>query len=297
MTVEVVSDALTGPTQVIRGADGRLWVAELNGGESDGTGRVVALDDDGTVADVLLDGLDKPTGITLAGGALWVMQRDSPGARPARRRRATGGSSPSCRTCRPTAGPRPRSPPTPTAAWCTASPAPNGTSTTRGTWRSLDPGDPEPQVVATGLQERLRAGRRRRRVRGHRDRRRHLRRRPAPRRARPGRAGRRRRLADLHGGPRPVRGPRGDRRRLRGHGVPAGDVPAGGHPDGAGRLGRGLDRHAVDPWRARPRPPGRRRRRRCGRPGSRGRRTCSRRTTCCGSPSTGPVACWPCGRA
>lgn len=80
--VEVVSDALTGPTQVVRGADGRLWVAELNGGESDGTGRVVALADDGSIADVLLDGLDKPTGIVVAGGALWVMQADTLGRAP-----------------------------------------------------------------------------------------------------------------------------------------------------------------------------------------------------------------------
>ena len=189
MTVEVVSDALTGPTQVIRGADGRLWVAELNGGESDGAGRVVALADDGTVADVLLDGLDKPTGITLAGGALWVMQRDTLWSRPARRRRATGGPR-----ARPAGLPSNGRSETSLTTDARGRVVYGVTGTERdpddsGYLATLDPDDPEPQVVATGLQERLCAGPRRRRVRGHRDRRRHLRRRPAPRRARPGRAG------------------------------------------------------------------------------------------------------------
>ena len=56
-------------------ADGSHLVAEINGGENDGDGRVVQVDSGGTHT-VVLSGLDKPTGIALVGQELWVMERD-----------------------------------------------------------------------------------------------------------------------------------------------------------------------------------------------------------------------------
>jgi glucose/arabinose dehydrogenase len=74
--VRVVADGFDGPTQIALADDGRLLVAELNGGEADGTGRVVVLDvdapDDRTV---LVDGLTTPTGVAVDGDLLWIMER------------------------------------------------------------------------------------------------------------------------------------------------------------------------------------------------------------------------------
>ena len=71
-TVTVAVEGLQGPTQMIEGPDGRLWVAQLNGGENAGNGQVVAIDlADGT-REVLLDGLLKPTGIAVLDGYLWL---------------------------------------------------------------------------------------------------------------------------------------------------------------------------------------------------------------------------------
>jgi glucose/arabinose dehydrogenase len=74
--VRVVADGFDGPTQIARMNDGRLLVAELNGGEADGTGRVVLVDldapDDRTV---LVDGLTTPTGVAVDGDLLWIMER------------------------------------------------------------------------------------------------------------------------------------------------------------------------------------------------------------------------------
>lgn len=62
------------PTQMIAGPDGRLWVAQLAGPEGAGQGQVVAVGrDDGTI-EVLVEGLDKPTGLAFAAGALWIQQ-------------------------------------------------------------------------------------------------------------------------------------------------------------------------------------------------------------------------------
>jgi glucose/arabinose dehydrogenase len=71
-TLTTFAEGLQGPTQMLWGPDGRLWVAQLNGQESAGTGQVVALALDGTSRDVLLDGLFKPTGIAVLGDALWI---------------------------------------------------------------------------------------------------------------------------------------------------------------------------------------------------------------------------------
>ena len=74
--VTVLVDGLDGPTQVVEAPDGRLLVAQLNGGERDGTGQVVAVDPaapDGR--EVLVDGLRTPTGVEVLDGELWVMEQ------------------------------------------------------------------------------------------------------------------------------------------------------------------------------------------------------------------------------
>jgi len=74
--VEVVAEGFAGPTQIVPLADGSLLVAELNGGERDGTGRVVRVDGpDPADRTVVIDGLDKPTGIAVDGDHLWIMER------------------------------------------------------------------------------------------------------------------------------------------------------------------------------------------------------------------------------
>lgn len=78
---ETVVSGLEGPTQMAFGPDGQLWLAQLgSGGEGGGTGQVVVIDladADGASHEVVLDGLQKPTGIVFAGDALWVQtERD-----------------------------------------------------------------------------------------------------------------------------------------------------------------------------------------------------------------------------
>lgn len=73
VAVEQVVAGLEGPTQMIDGPDGRLWIAQLAGGENAGDGQVVAVERDGDgEPEVLLDGLAKPTGIAWLDGALWI---------------------------------------------------------------------------------------------------------------------------------------------------------------------------------------------------------------------------------
>lgn len=83
--VEVVT-GLDGPTQLTHLPDGRLLVAELNGEEGEGTGRVVAIDPGAeTLGDagadrvestaILFDGLLTPTGVAVLGDEIWVMER------------------------------------------------------------------------------------------------------------------------------------------------------------------------------------------------------------------------------
>ena len=75
---EVVVEGLSGPTQLTVDAEGFWWVAQLAGGENDGSGQVARLDPDSpdSEPEVVLDGLDKPTGIALFAGELWVMERN-----------------------------------------------------------------------------------------------------------------------------------------------------------------------------------------------------------------------------
>ncbi|MEM7339969.1 MAG: glucose sorbosone dehydrogenase [Actinomycetota bacterium] len=75
-TVSEVVTGLDGPTQVTTVNDAWLVLAELNGGESDGTGRIVAIPDRDQPAEttVLFDDLLKPTGVAVVGDEVWVME-------------------------------------------------------------------------------------------------------------------------------------------------------------------------------------------------------------------------------
>jgi len=71
--VELYATGLEGPTQMTNGPDGRIWLAQLAGAESEGAGEVIALTrDDPTSREVLLEGLFKPTGIAVLEDELWV---------------------------------------------------------------------------------------------------------------------------------------------------------------------------------------------------------------------------------
>lgn len=74
--VEVLVDGLVGPTQLF--VDGQGWlIAQLNGGENEGEGQVLAIDPDNLGAStVIVDGLDKPTGVARANGVVWVMEAE-----------------------------------------------------------------------------------------------------------------------------------------------------------------------------------------------------------------------------
>lgn len=75
--VEVLVTGLDGPTQLTIGPDGSWYVAQLTRGENDGDGQVLRIDPDdvGGEPTVVLDGLDKPTGVAVFAGELWVMER------------------------------------------------------------------------------------------------------------------------------------------------------------------------------------------------------------------------------
>lgn len=83
LSVERHVTGLVGPTQMIAGPDGRLWVAQLGGPENAGDGQVVAVDPPSGDVAVLLEGLEKPTGIAWLDGSLWI-------ATPTRLLRADG---------------------------------------------------------------------------------------------------------------------------------------------------------------------------------------------------------------
>lgn len=74
--VELVADGFEGPTQFVVVPGGDLIVAELNGVERAGTGRVVRVSsDDPSEREVLVAGLVKPTGVTVDGNLLWIMEQ------------------------------------------------------------------------------------------------------------------------------------------------------------------------------------------------------------------------------
>lgn len=67
------------PTQIALAPDGSLVIAQLAGGERDGTGQVVRVDPTNPSSDpeVLVDGLLAPTGVAIVDGELWVMERNT----------------------------------------------------------------------------------------------------------------------------------------------------------------------------------------------------------------------------
>lgn len=77
LRIEAVVGDLVGPTQMMAGPDGRLWVAQLNGGENEQQGQVLAIDLDSGEREVVVEGLDKPTGIAWLDGNLWIATRDA----------------------------------------------------------------------------------------------------------------------------------------------------------------------------------------------------------------------------
>jgi glucose/arabinose dehydrogenase len=70
-----LATGLDGPTQIASDGAGGHVVAELNGGEREGLGRVVRFRTLPGEPVVLLDGLETPTGVAVEGGRLWVMER------------------------------------------------------------------------------------------------------------------------------------------------------------------------------------------------------------------------------
>jgi glucose/arabinose dehydrogenase len=68
----VVVRGLQGPTQMIVGPKGDVWLAQLAGDENAGQGQVVAASLTTGEQSVLLTGLFKPTGIAILANALWI---------------------------------------------------------------------------------------------------------------------------------------------------------------------------------------------------------------------------------
>lgn len=77
-----LATGLDRPTQMTDGPDGRVWVAQLAGEEDEGAGEVVAVDPSSGDIEVLLDGLDKPTGLAVADDHLWVVEERSVASAP-----------------------------------------------------------------------------------------------------------------------------------------------------------------------------------------------------------------------
>jgi glucose/arabinose dehydrogenase len=71
-----ITSGLVGPTQMILGPDGRLWVAQLAGGENEGRGQIVAVDLASGEQTVLLENLLKPVGIAVLDSFLWIAARN-----------------------------------------------------------------------------------------------------------------------------------------------------------------------------------------------------------------------------
>jgi glucose/arabinose dehydrogenase len=75
--VDVIVDGLVGPTQFVQLDGNRLLVAQLNGDENASTGQILEVDLKTGMKTVLLERLDKPTGVVFHEGAIWVMTRDN----------------------------------------------------------------------------------------------------------------------------------------------------------------------------------------------------------------------------
>lgn len=76
LVVRTLVSGLGGPTQIAHDGHGGFVVAELNGGERDGTGRVVRFESLPGEPAVLVDGLLTPTGVVVdADDRLWIMEQ------------------------------------------------------------------------------------------------------------------------------------------------------------------------------------------------------------------------------
>lgn len=75
-TATVAASGLSRPTQMIWGPDGRLWVAQLFEGEGDESGQIVTVDMTTGEQEVLLESLNKPTGLAVLDNALWIATED-----------------------------------------------------------------------------------------------------------------------------------------------------------------------------------------------------------------------------
>lgn len=71
----VVAEGFVGPTQIAHDGRGGYVLAELNGGEGDGTGRVLHLETIEAEPTVLVEDLLTPTGVAVDGDLLWIMER------------------------------------------------------------------------------------------------------------------------------------------------------------------------------------------------------------------------------
>ncbi len=78
LDLEVLVEGLEGPTQISPHPDGGFLLAELGpGGEGEPTGRISRINLDGPDdREVLVDGINTPTGVTAAGDLLWIMEPD-----------------------------------------------------------------------------------------------------------------------------------------------------------------------------------------------------------------------------
>jgi glucose/arabinose dehydrogenase len=72
----VIATGLRLPTHIAYGPDGALYATELNGGENDGTGRIVRVNLDGQPPTPVLENLLKPVGLTFAGDRLYFTARE-----------------------------------------------------------------------------------------------------------------------------------------------------------------------------------------------------------------------------
>ena len=78
LDAEILVDGLDRPTQLVVADDGTWLVAQLAGAENDGLGQILRIDPAAPDAPpvVVRDNLDKPTGIAVFAGELWVMERN-----------------------------------------------------------------------------------------------------------------------------------------------------------------------------------------------------------------------------
>lgn len=76
LAIERLPYQFQGPTQFTVHA-GHLYVAQLNGGENDRQGQIVRVNLSDGSRRILVEGLDKPTGLAILNNALWIATRDA----------------------------------------------------------------------------------------------------------------------------------------------------------------------------------------------------------------------------